>query len=149
MDQPTAEEALRRLEPLVGTWTIEATWPDGTAWPGGGRVTFEWHASGAHLVEHGTAELAEAPENLSIIGCDGANGTYTQLYTDERGVCRIYSMSIDEREWRLWREGEPFAQRFVGTFSDDGSTITGRWEIAEDGTTFVTDFDLVYRRVDP
>lgn len=148
MDQPTAEDALRRLQPLVGTWTIEATWPDGTAWPGGGRVTFEWHTSGAHLVEHGTAELAEAPENLSIIGCDGANGTYTQLYTDERGVCRIYGMSIDEREWRLWRLGEPFAQRFVGTFGDDGSTITGRWEIAEDGTTFVTDFDLVYRRVD-
>jgi hypothetical protein len=48
MDQPTAEEALRQLEPLVGEWTIEARWPDGEPWPGGGRVTFEWHASGAH-----------------------------------------------------------------------------------------------------
>ena len=26
MDQPTAEQALRRLEPLVGEWTLEATW---------------------------------------------------------------------------------------------------------------------------
>jgi hypothetical protein len=32
--------------------------------------------------------------------------------------------------------------------SDDGSTITGRWEIAEDGVNYRTDFDLVYRRVD-
>jgi hypothetical protein len=28
-----------------------------------------------------------------------------------------------------------------------GRTITGRWETAEDGTAFRTDFDLVYRRV--
>jgi hypothetical protein len=40
-DQPTAEEALARLEPLIGEWTFEATWPDGRPWPGGGRVTFE------------------------------------------------------------------------------------------------------------
>ena len=147
MDQPTAEHALAQLEPLVGEWTIEATWPDGTVWPGGGKVTFEWHDSKAHLVERATAELPEAPDNVSIIGCDGANGTYFQLYTDERGVCRVYEMRIGNREWRLWRDGAPFAQRFTGTFSDDGNTITGRWEIAEGGADFTTDFDLVYRRV--
>ena len=69
MDQPTAEEALRRLEPLVGEWTFEATWPNGEVWPGGGR--------------------------------------------------------------------------------GDGNTITARWEIAEDGTNYSTDFDLVYRRSQP
>ena len=147
MDQPTAGDALRALEPLVGEWTVEARWPDGKPWPGGGTATFEWHPSGAHLVQYGTAELPEAPANVSVIGCDGANGTYVQLYSDERGVCRIYQMSIGDGEWRLWREGEPFAQRFTGRFSDDGNTITARWEAAEDGATFRTDFDLVYRRV--
>jgi Bacterial regulatory proteins, luxR family len=44
------EEALRQLEPLVGAWTLEATWPDGKSWPGGGTVTFEWHTSGRHLL---------------------------------------------------------------------------------------------------
>jgi hypothetical protein len=147
MDQPKADDALRRLEPLVGEWTLEATWPDGTRWPGGGTMSFAWHDSGQLLVQRGTAELPEAPDNVSVIGCDGANGTYVQLYTDERGVCRIYQMSIDEGEWKLWREGEPFAQRFTGTLSDDGNTITGRWEIAEDDVTYTTDFDLIYRRV--
>lgn len=42
----------------------------------------------------------------------------------------------------------PFSQRFSATFSDDGNTITGRWEIAEDGTDYATDFDLICRRVD-
>jgi hypothetical protein len=91
---------------------------------------------------------SRAPDNVSIIGCDAANGTYFQLYSDVRGVCRVYEMSIGNGEWRLWREGEPFSQRFTATFSDDGNRITGRWEIAEDGTNYTTDFDLTYRRVD-
>jgi hypothetical protein len=100
------------------------------------------------LLERGTAELPEAPDNVSIIGCDAANGTYFQLYSDARGVCRVYEMSIGNGEWKLWREGKPFSQRFTSTFSDDGNTITGRWEIAEDGTNYTTDFDLIYHRVD-
>jgi hypothetical protein len=147
MNQPTAEEALRRLEPLVGEWTLEAISASGERWPGGGRLTFEWHASGAHLVQRGTVDHPDAPDNLSIIGCDAANGTYFQLYSDERGVCRVYEMSIDDGVWKLWRSGEPFAQRFTATFADDGNTINGRWEIAEDGTNFTTDFDLICRRV--
>ena len=146
MDQPTAHDALRRLEPLVGEWTTEATPPGGEPWPGGGRTTFEWHDSGAHLVQRSTVELPEAPNGVSIIGCDAANGTYYQLYSDERGVCRVYEMAIDEREWRLWREGEPFAQRFTGTFEDGGRTIAGRWERTEDGELIV-DFELVFTRV--
>ena len=147
MDQPTAEQALRQLEPLVGEWTFEATWPNGDSWPGGGTITFEWHTSRTHLIQRGTAALPEAPDNVSIIGCDAANGTYCQLYSDERGVCRIYQMSIGDGTWKLWREGEPFSQRFTASISDDESTITGRWEIAEDGINFITDFDLVLRRV--
>ena len=147
MDQPTAEEALGRLERLVGEWTLEARWPGGKPWAGGGKVTFEWHDSRAHLIERTTIELPEAPDGISIIGCDAANGTYFQLYSDERGVCRVYQMSISDDEWTLWREGEPFSQRFTARISDDGNTITGRWEIAEDFTHYTTDFVLIYRRV--
>jgi hypothetical protein len=147
MDQPTAEQALRKLEPLIGEWSMEAKSASGEPWPGGGRIVFEWHDSGAHLVQRGTVDHPEAPNNVSIIGCDAANGTYVQMYSDERGVCRIYQMSISNGEWKLWREGEPFSQRFIGTFSQDGNTITGRWEIAEDGTNYEIDFELILRRV--
>jgi hypothetical protein len=147
MDQPTAEDALRALDVLVGEWTLEAGPPDGDPWPGGGRAVFEWHDSGAHLVERSWVELPEAPNGVSIIGCDAANGTYCQLYSDDRGVCRVYEMSIGDGEWKLWRTGEPFAQRFAATISDDGTTIAGRWELAENGVDFTVDFDLTYRRV--
>lgn len=147
MDQPTAAKALQRLEVLVGEWTMEAGPPGGEPWPGGGRATFAWHESGAHLVERSTVELPEAPNGISIMGCDAANGTYFQLYSDERGVCRVYEMSIDASEWKLWRTGEPFPQRFSATISDDGNTVVGRWEKAEDKRNYTTDFDLTYRRV--
>jgi hypothetical protein len=147
MDQPKAGDALRELEVLVGEWTLEARSASGEAWPGGGRASFEWHESGAHLVETRTVELPEAPASVSIMGCDAANGTYFQLYSDERGVCRVYEMSIGNGEWRLWREGEPFSQRFTATISEDGNTISGRWETAEDSSDYVPDFDVTLRRV--
>ena len=148
MDQPTADEALKRLEPLVGEWSVVATSRDGRRLPGEARATFEWHDSGAHLVQRTSIPVPGAPDSISIIGCDAANGTYFQLYSDDRGVSRVYQMTIGEREWRLWREGEPFAQRFTGKFENDGKTIRGRWELAEDGTNYTTDFDLTYMRVD-
>jgi hypothetical protein len=146
VEQPTAEQALKKLEPLVGEWILEARPPGGVPWQGGGRSTMEWHPSGAHLIQRTTIEVAEAPNSLSIVGCDAGNGTYFQLYSDDRGVCRIYEMSIGDGEWKLWRVGVPFAQRFMATISEDRNTISGRWERSEDGTTFLTDFELVYRR---
>jgi hypothetical protein len=148
MNQPTAEAALRELEPLVGEWKVEMVPPGGDPLDGGARTVFEWHDSRAHLVQRSTVEVPEAPNGVSIIGCDCAVGTYFQLYSDDRGVCRVYEMSIGDGEWRLWRNGDPFAQRFAGRFEDGGRTIRGRWERAEDGGDFRVDFDLIYQKVD-
>jgi hypothetical protein len=147
MDQPTAEKALIKLEPLIGEWTLEAIPPGGEPWPGEAWATMEWHDSGSHVVQRSRVEAPDAPNAISIMGCDAANGTYYQLYSDDRGVCRVYEMSIGDGEWQLWRVGEPFAQRFSARFEDGGNTIVGRWELAEDGTNYKTDFDLIYRRV--
>lgn len=45
-------------------------------------------------MQRSTAELQGA-DSVSIIGCDAANSARLQLYIDERGVCRVYEMSID------------------------------------------------------
>jgi hypothetical protein len=149
MEQPVAEQALLALEPLVGEWAVEAKGPDGQAWPGKGRAIFEWHPSKAHLVQRTAIDVSGPPDSISIIGCDAANGTYLQLYSDERGVCRIYEMSISAAEWSLQRVGTPFPQRFVGRISADGRTISGCWEKAEDGDHFTVDFYLTYRKTSP
>jgi len=61
--------------------------------------------------------------------------------------CRVYEVSIGGGEFRIWRDGEPFSQRFQGKFSDDGNKIEARWEAAKDGENWETDFDLVFTRV--
>jgi hypothetical protein len=147
MDQPTAERALADLQPFVGEWELSATGPDGAPWPGTGGAAFSWHESGAHLVERSWTD-GPAPDGVSIMGCDAANGRYVQLYSDDRGVCRVYEMGFAAGRWTLERTGEPFPQRFTATMSEDGQTIEGRWEKAEDGSTFTTDFHLTYRRRD-
>ena len=147
MDQPTAEDALKELEALVGEWSVEATPPGGEPWPGEATITFDWLEGSDRrlLVERATVEMPEAPDTVCVIGCDAANGTYFQLYTDDRGVCRIYEMTIGDGRWTLRREGEPFSQRYTATISAD--RIEGRWEAAKDGANWETDFDLVFTRV--
>ena len=148
MSESTNAAARERLDVLVGEWTMEAKPPDGPAWPGGGRVTFEWLEGAPLLIERWQIDMPEAPDGVAVIGCDGMSGSYFQLYTDERDVQRIYGMSLNDGVWRLWRDGAPFSQRFTGTFSADGTTIAGRWEMSEDGEAWKTDFDLTYTRVE-
>ncbi|WP_330256987.1 hypothetical protein OG874_21955 [Nocardia sp. NBC_00565] len=147
MNQSTNESARKRLEVLAGEWTMQAGPPGGPPWPGAGRVTFEWLRGTPLLVQRWHIDLPDAPDGVAVIGCDGMSDTYYQLYTDDRDVQRIYEMTLTDGIWTLQRDGEPFAQRFTGRFSDDGKTIRGRWELAEDQRTWKTDFDLTYTKL--
>ena len=148
MDQPTAEQALKELEVLVGTWSLEATPPGGEPWPGEASITYEWLDDERRLlVERSTVEMPEAPNATCVIGADAASGRDFQLYTDDRNVCRVYEFHIGGGEMKIWRDGEPFSQRFNGKISGDGNRIDARWEAAKDGTNWETDFDLVFTRM--
>ena len=148
MSESTSTAARERLQALVGKWEIEAVPPGGPPWPGGGWTTFEWLEGAPLLIQRSHVELPEAPDGISVIGCDGKNDSYYMLYTDDRDVQRIYAMSLEDGVWKLWRDGEPFPQRFTGRLSEDGRTIAGRYEKAEDGKTWTTDFDVTYTKVD-
>ena len=148
MEHAGRDAALDRLDALIGEWTMEATPPDGPHWPGEARARFEWLEGRTFVIERWTVDLPEAPDGIAIIGAGDEPDSFRQHYFDSRGVARIYEMTLRDGIWRLWREApDPFPQRFSATFSEDGATITGRWEKAEDGSTWETDFDLTYRRV--
>ncbi len=146
MNESTDRAARERLEALVGEWTMQATPPGGPPWPGEGRVTFDWLEGAPLLAQRWHVDLPEAPDGTAVIGCDGMSGTYYQLYTDERDVQRIYEMSLADGVWKLWRDGEPFSQRFTGTISEDGKTIDGQWEARADGEDWKVDFNLTYTK---
>lgn len=148
MEQTHGDAALDRLDALVGEWTMEAAPPGGSLWPGEARVRFEWLEGRMFLIERWTVDLPEAPDGIAIIGAGDEPDSFRQYYFDSRGINRVYEMTLRDGIWRLWRDApDPFPQRFSATFSEDSATIAGRWEKAEDGSTWETDFDLTYRRV--
>lgn len=143
------------LHRLIGAWEFEAS--SKGRFLGRGLATFEWMEGGAFVLQR--AEDAPTLEDsadwtahspmpvTSVLGFDDSNGEMAMLYSDARGVFRIYRMSLTDEAWTVWRDNPGFSQRFVGRFGDDGATIEGRWESSEDGAEWIRDFDLVYRRV--
>jgi hypothetical protein len=152
VDSPARLAALKRLEPFLGAWSMEATFPqDPSNVLGGGRCVFEWMRSEQFLVQR-----TEAPDpalaSMAIIGLHPDDDAYTQHYFDSRGVARLYAMTFKDGVWELRRDSPDFSpldfkQRFVGTFSDDRQMIRGVWEKCTDGTTWQLDVHLTYRRV--
>jgi hypothetical protein len=141
------------LEKFIGTWSMEMIPPGGEpSGDVGARVSFEWAPGGNWLVERWTVPVPEAPDGVAVIGrYEGGEGLQ-QHYFDERAVARVYEMSFEGGVWKLERTKEDFspcefAQRYTGTFSDDGKRIDGTWEIAHDMKTWEKDFDLNYVRV--
>ncbi|MFC9947934.1 hypothetical protein [Streptomyces pratensis] len=152
-------EMLARLEVFVGEWSLEPRFPGGgpsRPGPAGGgpaaRTWFEWALDRQYLVQHTRIPVPEAPDGLMVVRPDPGTGSYTQHYFDSRGVARLYAMDFDGRVWTLTRESPDFTplefrQRFTGTFSEDGNTISGGWDVRFDGGEWERDFALTYRRV--
>ena len=147
-----SDASLETLKPLVGAWRLVATFKDLLPADSGARVTFAWLPGEQFLIQRWEVPLPEAPDGIAIIGPDPAHaGRYLQHYFDTRGVARIYKMRFEHGVWTLWRDEADFspldfAQRYTGTFSDDGTTIAGAWEICHDGTTWEHDFALSYTK---
>jgi hypothetical protein len=140
------------LARLIGTWEFEPL-VGGTS-AGRGRATFEWIEDAAFVLERSDAEWSDpgwrenAPKTTrSVIGWDDSTNEIVQLYSDSRGVFRLYRGTLTDDAWILERAAPDFHQRFVGEFREGGREIDGRWESSPDGTAWELDFPITYRRV--
>ena len=141
--EPVSSRGLQKSswKDLIGEWRMTSP-----QFPGGqGRVRFEWAEDGAFLVLRSQAP-DPAPDSVWIIGGDEASEDCTALYSDERGVARVYGMRMKDGIWSIWRAG-PFWQRFEARLDEQMRTLSGSWESSEDGDTWNSDFDLVYSRL--
>lgn len=139
--------ALQRLDALVGKWKLELVFPGDSPFKGQTQASFEWLDDDRFfLVYRAGTPGSEFPVGHCIIGADDTMESYTMLYSDSRGVARLYQMSLRDGVWRQWRDDPTFYQRFSATFSEDGRTIKGSWENSEDGVNWKHDFDLTYTR---
>lgn len=146
MQQPAANPALRALAVLVGEWDAAISFPRDPQIVFRGHASIQWWEDGAFLIMRADMAQPEFPNVVAIIGRDDAAETYDMLHFDSRGVSRRYAMRLNDRVWEIWREAPGFSQRFTGTLSDDGTTITGHWDRSSDSTTWERDFDLIYQK---
>jgi hypothetical protein len=146
---------------LVGTWTTEATHPKRPGVVVHGIAAFEWLEGQRFLVHRARTDHRDFPDSLSVIGrmgqdrvhgdagsvqMDGDETPLRMHYFDSRGVFRVYDVSMDDAEWRWWRNVPGFSQRFVGLISADGNTINGRSQLCEDDVHWADDLQITYRR---
>ena len=87
------------------------------------------------------------PVSTQVVGGDDASDEYTALYSDSRGVRRVYHMTLSGGVWKSWRDAPGFNQRYIGKIGGDGKAIAGQWEFSEDGDSWKVDFDLNYTKV--
>ena len=149
-EQSEHNPALEDLDFFAGEWEMELSHPsfpprrDETAH---GHLTCEWIEDGALFVMR-QAQSSEGPSLARwIVGRDESGADYAVLYSDNRGVSRVYEMSLTEGLWQLWRTAPGFSQRFEGRISPDRKTILARWEKSFDGATWEHDFDIAYLRL--
>lgn len=142
--------ALIDVARLVGDWKMDLyntaflPRPDARV---GGSARVEWAQDGSVLVlRQGDPE--NPPYATWTIGRDEDEADFLVLYADDRGVSRIYQMSLGGSDWLMWRDVPGFSQRFSARIDPDGQAVRGRWEKSSDrGKTWEHDFNLDYVRV--
>jgi hypothetical protein len=149
-DPNTSNPTLAELALLVGDWDMALSGASFLPDPEQvihGYLGCSWIEGGAALAMHQGGEPSTPPTATWIIGRDEASPDYSAFYSDDRGVSRIYVLSLMANEWRLWRDNASFSQRFQARVSEDRNSIVGHWEKASDGQEWEHDFNVTYSRL--
>jgi hypothetical protein len=145
----TTNPALADAERLVGDFRMELHHASFLPEPDArivGSVEIDWIEDGSAIVIR-QGDSAHPPAATWIIGRDEGEPDYLVLYADDRGVSRVYYMTLEGDRWRMWRDTPAFSQRFSAQIEADGQVIRGRWEKSSDqGVTWEHDFNLDYVR---
>lgn len=119
------DPALKRLEPLVGAWTITGRTLDSDEDNLSGRVSIAWLPGGFFLEMRGEMDfMGFKAYSLEVVGYDPAAQTFpAAVYSNMDGGPRAYGWDVQGSTVTHWTEGS----KYTGTFSEDGSVLTGGW----------------------
>jgi len=137
-------KALSPLGFLIGQWRTTGTHP---LMPGEtlyGRTTFAWHEGGAFLIMRSQVDQPQFPDGVAIIGSD-VSGRFAMIYFDERGVSRVFEVTVGERTVRWSREDPELAQTL--TIKAEGDTLVSKGRMSERGAAWSDDLSQVFTRL--
>jgi hypothetical protein len=126
---PTPDPALKRLDPLVGTWSMEGhlVGSDDTAIKG--QTTFRLLPGGFFLEQDFAMDFMGLEiHSLELIGYDPESGTFpSTVYSNVSPVPLPYRWEVDGDTWRITVSYGPMDATFTGSFADDGQSFGGGW----------------------
>jgi hypothetical protein len=139
--------ALKPFEVFIGEWQTTGSHPylPGTVLHG--RTSFDWLEGGAFLIMHSEIDEPHFPDGVVILGSDDVGKKFCMLHFDERGVSRVYNVTMAGNQLRWWRDEPSFSQRFVISIEDDGNRMIGQGEMSRDGAAWEKDLELTYIRI--
>jgi hypothetical protein len=117
------QAALRSLDRLVGTWTIDGG--PGTS----GTVSYAWMEGGNFLVQ--TLDLVadgERTGGVEYIGWDPESQTLRSHYFSPAGEILEYTHQLAGDTLTIWFGGTDSPAKYVGTFDATGNRVTGAWQ---------------------
>jgi hypothetical protein len=125
------DPTLKRLsDPLVGRRNTDVWFKSDSSAAKNGQRVYECLEDGFFLAARwDIAFIRYQNGSIVIVGYDASSPLCPLHYFDSEGDARAFQMSLSDGVLTITGESE----RFVGTFSEDGSTITGHWEQSTDG----------------
>jgi hypothetical protein len=126
---PTPDPALKRLDRLVGTWSMEGHLLGSDDITVTGQTTFRWRPGGFFLEQHSTLNfLGLEIDSLEVIGYDPETGTFpSTVYSNLSPAPLPYRWEVDDDTVRISVTYGPLDATFTGSFSDDGESFGGGW----------------------
>ncbi len=129
----TTHPALRILDVMVGTWHVHGR-DAVTGAEVRGRVTFDWLDGGQFLVQR--VEIDHAGLRITgteYVGYDSESDSLRSYFFSDEGPGPFGGFAldsvweVDESTVTIWGGSAGSPAIFTGEFSDDRTTLTGRW----------------------
>jgi Protein of unknown function (DUF1579) len=140
---------------FVGKWNMEGQQYDGIVGPAA-KVsavrTYEWLSGGFFLIHRYEGRVGDAKAAcIEVIGYDSTSQRYFlhSFYND--GKSNEWQATVKDNIWLQtgdWEfDGKAMKVRCTIEFSEDGNTMTGRWENSIDGSSWQTFWDVKATKV--
>ena len=140
------QQALKRLEKLIGEWTISGRSLHATEDNIKGTATFEWILDGFFLLQTGEMQTGDTTiKNWSIIGYDPETDTFPEtVYGNTDSLPLSYGWQIQDNEVTHWTAGS----KYTGQFSSDGKVLDGSWRADGAEVSPANTYDATMRKLE-
>ncbi len=126
---PQPDQALRRLDRFVGTWTIKGHLVGSDEETITGEATYRWLPGGFFLEQRITLDFMQYQiESVELIGYDPETKTFpSTVFSNMSPVPLPYRWEVEEDRIKISVTYPPLDATFEGKWSEDGKTFAGGW----------------------